>query len=125
MLAGFGDRAERRAGLMEWDYGEYDGVTTAEIRKDRPGWTVWSDGVPDGETVDDVGTRADRVVAEAREADGDVLMFSHGHFLRVLAARWVGLPAADGRRLALGPASISVLGWERETPVVVHWNRQD
>jgi broad specificity phosphatase PhoE len=124
VLAGFGDRAERRAGLMEWDYGAYDGVTTAEIRKDRPGWTVWSDGVPDGETVEDVGARADRVVAEVREADGDVLLFSHGHFLRVLAARWVGLTPADGRRLALGPASISLLGWERETPVVVHWNSQ-
>lgn len=123
-LAGFGDRAERREDLVEWDYGDYDGVTTAEIRTDRPRWTVWADGVPNGETVDDVGRRADRVVAEARAGQGDVLVFSHGHFLRILAARWIGLPPADGRRLALGPASISVLGWERETPVIVRWNDQ-
>ncbi len=123
-LCGFGERAERRDDLVEWDYGDYDGVTTAEIRTGRPGWTVWSDGVPNGETLDHVGLRADRVVAEAREAGGDVLLFSHGHFLRILAARWVGLPPGDGRRLALGPGSLSVLGWERETPVVVRWNDQ-
>ena len=123
-LAGFADRAERRDDLMEWDYGDYDGVTTADIRKERPGWTVWADGVPNGESVHDVGRRADAVIAELRDAGGDVLLFSHGHFLRVLAARWVGLSPADGRRLALGPGSISVLGWERETPVIVRWNDQ-
>ncbi len=121
-LVGFADRAERSDDLTEWDYGDYDGVTTAEIRRDRPGWTVWADGVPNGESVDDVGRRADRVVARARDADGDVLLFSHGHFLRILAARWVGLAPADGRRLSLDPGSVSVLGWERETPVVVRWN---
>jgi broad specificity phosphatase PhoE len=121
-LVGFGDRAERSDDLMEWDYGAYDGVTTADIRKDRPGWTVWADGVPDGETVEQVGARADRLLARAREAGGDVLLFSHGHFLRVLAARWVGLAPADGRLLALGPGSVSVLGWERENPVIVTWN---
>lgn len=121
-LVGFGERAERWDDLMEWDYGDYDGVTTAEIRKDRPGWTVWADGAPDGETVEEVGERADRVIAAAREAAGDVLAFSHGHFLRVLAARWVGLGPVDGRRLALGPGSVSVLGWERENPVIVTWN---
>ena len=123
-LAGFADRAERRDDLMEWDYGDYDGVTTPDIRKDRPGWTVWADGVPNGETVGDVGRRADRVLAEVRDSDGDALLFSHGHFLRILAARWIGLPPDDGRRLALGPASLSVLGWERETPVIVRWNDQ-
>lgn len=123
-LTGFADRAERRDDLMEWDYGDYDGVTTPEIRKDRPGWTVWADGVPNGEAVDDVGRRADRLLAEVRDSDGDVLLFSHGHFLRILAARWIGLPPGDGRRLALGPGSVSVLGWERETPVIVRWNDQ-
>ena len=121
-LVGFADRAEPCDDLMEWDYGDYDGVTTAEIRTERPGWTVWADGVPNGETVDDVGRRADRAVGRAREAGGDVVLFSHGHFLRILAARWVGLSPADGRRLALGPGSVSVLGWERETPVIVSWN---
>ena len=122
VLVGFGDRAERRDDLMEWDYGASDGVTTVDIRKERPGWTVWADGVPGGESVAEVGARADRVIAEARAAGGDVLLFSHGHLLRVLAARWVGLAPVDGRRLALGPGSVSVLGWERETPVIVTWN---
>lgn len=121
-LAGFAERAERCDDLVEWDYGAYDGVTTAEIRKDRPGWTVWADGAPDGETVAEVGGRADKVLAQVREASADVLLFSHGHFLRVLAARWVGLAPADGRLLALGPGSVSVLGWERENPVIVTWN---
>ncbi len=121
-LAGFAERAERCDDLVEWDYGAYDGVTTAEIRKDRPGWTVWADGAPDGETVAEVGGRADKVLAQVREASADVLLFSHGHFLRVLAARWVGLAPADGRLLALGPGSVSVLGWERENPVIDTWN---
>ncbi len=121
-LGGFAERAERCDDLMEWDYGAYDGVTTAEIRKHRPGWTVWADGAPDGETVAEVGGRADKVLAQVREASADVLLFSHGHFLRVLAARWVGLAPADGRLLALGPGSVSVLGWERENPVIDTWN---
>ena len=121
-LAGFAERAERCDDLVEWDYGAYDGVTTAEIRKHRPGWTVWADGAPDGETVAEVGGRADKVLAQVREASADVLLFSHGHFLRVLAARWVGLAPADGRLLALGPGSVSVLGWERENPVIDTWN---
>jgi broad specificity phosphatase PhoE len=121
-LAGLGDAAERTDDVLEWDYGLYDGRTTAEIRAERPGWTLWSDGVPEGETAAEVGVRADRVIERLRACPGDSAVFSHGHFLRVLAARWVGLPPAGGRLLALGPASISVLGWEREQPVLARWN---
>ena len=121
-LAGFGGTAEACDDLVEWDYGEYEGRTTEEIRIGRPGWTLWADGVPRGESAADVGRRADRVIERARAAAGDVLLFSHGHLLRVLAARWVGLPPAGGRLLALGAGACSALGWERETPVVVRWN---
>ena len=124
-LAGFGERADPCDDLQEWDYGDYEGKTTEEIRAVRPGWTIWHDGVPGGETAADVGRRADRVIERARSADGDVLLFSHGHFLRVLAARWVGLPPAGGRLLALRAGGISALGWERETPVVSSWNLAD
>ena len=122
-LAGLGDVAEIRPDLMEWDYGEYEGRTTHEIRTEWPGWTLWSDGVPGGEGAEHVAARADRIVAEARRAGGDVALFSHGHLLRVLAARWIGLPAQEGRSLALETATISVLGFERETPVIVRWNQ--
>ena len=122
-LAGLGDVAEIRPDLMEWDYGEYEGRTTHEIRTQRPGWTLWFDGVPGGEGAEHVAARADRIVAEARRAGGDVALFSHGHLLRVLAARWIGLPAKEGRSLALETATISVLGFERETPVIVRWNQ--
>jgi broad specificity phosphatase PhoE len=122
-LAGLGDAAEVREDLKEWDYGEFEGRTTPDIRADRPGWMLWSDGVPGGETAEAVGVRADRVLAEAREIGGAVALFSHGHFLRVAAARWIELPPEIGRRLALGTATISVLGYERETPVIVRWNR--
>jgi broad specificity phosphatase PhoE len=121
-LAGLGDRAEIVDGLREWDYGAYEGRRTVDIRKERPGWGLWRDGVPDGETVEDVGRRADRVIELARAAGGDVALFAHGHVLRVLGARWIGLPADHGARLALSTASISVLGWERETAVVERWN---
>lgn len=121
-LAGMGDRAEPCPDLMEWDYGEYEGMTTDEIRAGRPGWTVWSEGVPGGESAADVGRRADRVIERVRSAGGDVVCFSHGHFLRVLSARWVGLPPVGGRLLALRPGAVSTLGWERETPVVSLWN---
>lgn len=119
-LAGFAD-AEPRDELMEWDYGDYEGRKTVDIRKERPGWTVW-EGVPNGESPEQVGGRADRAVEEIRGVDGDVLVFSHGHFLRVLAARWVGLPAREGRVLALDSAALSVLGYEREQSVVRLWN---
>ena len=121
-LAGFGDRALQRDELMEWDYGAYEGRTTAEIREERPGWTLWSDGVPKGETVEQVGKRVDRVLDEVRAADGDALVFAHGHLLRVLAARWLGLEPEAGRLFALDPATLSTLGWERETAVVERWN---
>jgi broad specificity phosphatase PhoE len=121
-LAGFGDVAEVREELAEWDYGEYDGRTTAEIRAERPEWFLWRDGAPGGERPEDVGRRADRVIAELRAVDGDVLVFGHGHQLRVLAARWLDLEPADGRLFALSTASLSILGYERETSVLWRWN---
>ncbi|HEV3479545.1 MAG TPA: histidine phosphatase family protein [Gaiellaceae bacterium] len=114
--------AEPRDELREWDYGAYEGRKTVEIREDRPGWTLWRDGVPDGETAAEVAERADRLIDELRAVPGDVLVFGHGHLLRVLAARWLGLEPEAGRLLALGTATISVLGYERETPVIRIWN---
>jgi probable phosphoglycerate mutase len=108
--------------LHEWDYGAYEGLTTAQIQAELPGWTIWTGEVPGGETLAVVGARADRVLAEVASADGDVAIFSHGHFLRVLAARWVGLEPATGAVLALDPATISILGHEHERPVVREWN---
>ena len=121
-LAGFGERVETTDDLLEWDYGEDEGRTTPEIREDRPGWTIWADGPRGGETGDEVATRVDRVIARVRGADDDVLVFAHGHVLRVLAARWIGEPPAAGRFLELGTATVSVLGWERETPTIERWN---
>jgi probable phosphoglycerate mutase len=108
--------------LREWDYGEYEGRTTAEIRESVPGWTVWTGRCPGGETAADVGERADRVLLRLTEVTGVAAVFSHGHFLRVLAARWLGLPAVDGRLLALHTGTVSVLGHERETRVIELWN---
>jgi broad specificity phosphatase PhoE len=122
-LAGLGDVAERREELMEWDYGAYEGRETVDIREERPGWTLWRDGVPDGETIAQVQTRVDLVIAQLRSVAGDAAVFAHGHLLRVLAARWLGLEPAAGRLFALDPATISILGYERETPVVRMWNR--
>ena len=109
--------------LMEWDYGAYEGRTTPEIREERPGWLLWNDGVPGGEAIAEVGGRADRVIAELREADGDALLFAHGHVLRVLTARWLGLEPDAGRLFALDPATLSTLGYEHETAVLRLWNR--
>jgi probable phosphoglycerate mutase len=109
--------------LMEWDYGAYEGRTTVDIRKERPGWSLWLDGVPDGETAAQVGERVDRVIAELGSIDGDALLFAHGHLLRVLAARWLGLEPDAGRLFALDPATLSTLGYERETPVMQLWNQ--
>jgi probable phosphoglycerate mutase len=121
-LAGFGDVVLERDDLQEWDYGAYDGRTTAEIRAERPGWTLWRDGVPGGETPAEVGARADRVIAELRSADGDVAVFAHAHLLRVLAARWIDLDPSAGGRFALDTASVSILGHHRETAVIQLWN---
>ncbi len=120
-LAGF--VADPEPDLMEWDYGDYEGLTTPEIRETRPGWNLWEDGVPDGERASDVGRRADRVIERARRCDGPTLCVAHGHFLRVLAARWIGLPPVAGRLLVLFPGAICVLGDERGTAVIELWNR--
>jgi broad specificity phosphatase PhoE len=108
--------------LLEWDYGDYEGRTTVAIRRDRPGWDLFDDGVPGGETIDQVAARADRVVARVRAGAGDAVCVAHAHLLRVLAVRWLGVAPAAARYLVLGPASLSVLGWERDQPVVEHWN---
>jgi probable phosphoglycerate mutase len=121
-LAGFGDKAQVRQDLMEWDYGEYEGRTTDEIRAERPGWVIWSDGTPGGERAEDVGARADRVLVEVRAVDGDVAVFAHGHLLRVLAARWLDLPPDRGRSFGLATGSLAVLGYERQIPVLLRWN---
>lgn len=121
-LAGFGDQAVVEPNLREWDYGDYEGITTADIRESRPGWTVFGDGCPGGETVEEVGTRIDLVIARVRQSSGQVLAFAHGHSLRVLAARWLELPPAGGAHFTLGTATVSVLGWERDVPTVDRWN---
>src|SRR4051794_39431653 len=121
-LAGLGPEARVSDDLREWDYGDYEGRRTAEIRREVPGWTVWRDGTPGGERASDVGARADRLIEQARAAGGEIGLFSHGHMLRVLTARWLGLDPADGRLLALAPATISILGYEREQPVIIRWN---
>jgi probable phosphoglycerate mutase len=121
-LAGYGEVALVEPDLQEWDYGAYEGRTTAEIRAERPGWTLWDRGVPGGETIDEVAARADRVIARAAAAGGDVALFAHGHLLRVLGARWIGLPGSAGGGLALDTTSVSVLGLERERRVIRHWN---
>jgi len=121
-LAGCGDRARIDDDLQEWDYGDYDGLTTDEIREARPGWSLWRDGCPGGESAAEVGARADRVVARVRDGAGDTLAFAHGHLLRVLAARWLGLEPEAGALLALTTATVSLLGWERDQAVVRRWN---
>ena len=120
-LAGFAG-AEPTDDLMEWDYGTDEGLTTTQIRARAPGWTLWRDGVPGGETIGQVRRRVERVIARVRAADGDALVFAHGHVLRVLAARWLGLPARDGRIFRLDAATLSVLGYEHEWPAVDLWN---
>lgn len=121
-LAGLADEAQTTEALLEWDYGEYEGITTKEIRAGRPDWYLWRDGCPSGETAEDVGARVDPLIAELRAAEGDVALFAHGHLLRVLTARWLGLPPQDGRLFALSTATLSALGYERETEVIRRWN---
>jgi broad specificity phosphatase PhoE len=121
-LAGFGAAAQERDDLLERDYGVYEGLTTAEIREKEPGWNVWTADLVGGETIAQVATRADRVLAELRAASGNGLVFSHGHLLRVLAARWLGLDGSAGALFALDPATVSVLGYENDGAVLRTWN---
>jgi broad specificity phosphatase PhoE len=121
-LAGFPDAVVDEQ-LVELDYGEYEGRTTAEIRNERPDWFLWRDGTPGGESLDDAGRRADAVIARIANLGGDVLLFGHGHFSRVLGARLVGLPAADGRLLILGPGSLSIVGSEHDERAIRIWNQ--
>lgn len=123
-LAGFGAVAQVDTDLVEWDYGDYEGKTTREILRDRPGWELFRDGCPGGEMPADAATRADRVIARIRAQGGNVLLFSSGHILRMLGARWVGLPPAGGACLLLGTASLSSLGYEHDAsePVIRTWN---
>jgi probable phosphoglycerate mutase len=124
-LAGFGERAAVLAEAIEWNYGEYEGVRTADIQRARPGWDLFRDGCPGGEDAAQVGARADRVIARIRAVAGDVALFSSAHFLRVLAARWLGLDPAGGRHFILGTAAVSILGYEHNNlaePVIRLWN---
>lgn len=121
-LAGLGARAQVEPDLVEWDYGEVEGRTTAELRAEIPGWSIWDGPVPGGETIEQVAARADRVIARARAADGDVALFAHGHILRILAARWCEWRPRAGKRLPLDTSTVSVLGWEHEYPTLRVWN---
>ena len=120
-LAGFSG-AHVEHDLVEWDYGDYEGITTLEIRETVPGWTVWTHPTPGGESAAQVSTRLDRVIGKARAHGGRVLLFGHGHALRALTARWLGQPVDEGRYFRLDTATVSVLGYERETPVILRWN---
>jgi broad specificity phosphatase PhoE len=122
-LAGYAEQARVRPDLEEWDYGRYEGLTSQQIQALQPNWSLWRDGCPGGETAEDVGRRADRVLAEVRSVDGDVLIFAHGHVLRVLAARWLGEPPEGGRHYALQTATVSVVGYEHADPVIRLWNQ--
>lgn len=121
-LAGFGDGATTDDALFEWDYGDYEGVTTAEIQETVPGWSLFVQGCPGGESAADVGARVDPLVDAARSGQGNWLFAAHGHVLRVVGARWVGLPPEDGVLLNLGTAAVCVLGFEHDRPVITHWN---
>ncbi|CAN5224591.1 histidine phosphatase family protein [soil metagenome] len=123
-LAGYGDVAEIDRDLVEWNYGEYEGLRTPDIRKTRPGWQVFRDGCPGGESIAEVAARADRVIAKVRAVPGDCLVFSSGHLLRILAARWLGLDPLIGQHLFLSTATLSILGYEhdRDRPVIKLWN---
>ncbi len=121
-LAGYGDVAQVDPNLQEWNYGEYEGHTTAEILKQRPGWSLWRDGVPGGETIEQVAIRAEAVLDRATKAGGDVALFAHGHILRILTACWLDLPPFDARLFALATATVSTLGYERDTCVISTWN---
>jgi probable phosphoglycerate mutase len=121
-LAGLGGQAQVREDLVEYDYGDYEGITTDEIRSERPGWSLWRDGAPNGEQPDDVGARADRIIAEALAVDGDVALVAHGHILRVVGARWIEQPASFAGRFGLRTGALCTLGVERDVRVIRSWN---
>ena len=121
-IAGYEDVAQVEPNLREWSYGDIEGRTTAEVRQERPGWSLWDDGPPNGESVEQVAARAQTVIARAGTAGGDVLLFAHGHILRILTACWLGLPPVRARHFALGTASVSMLGNERESRAMLRWN---
>jgi broad specificity phosphatase PhoE len=120
--AGFAGQGLPDENIVEWDYGVYEELTTAEIRETDPGWSVWTSPIDGGETVEDVGRRADLAIERCLAAPGPVVVFAHGHFLRIMTARWMGLPVGAGRHLSLGTATVSTLGWERQTRVLQVWN---
>jgi probable phosphoglycerate mutase len=122
-LAGYGDQVQLTDDLREWDYGAYEGRRTVDIQKERPGWLLWKDGVPGGETAQKVGERARRVIERAVVADGDVALFAHGHILRVLGGCWLGLGPTGGQLLALGTAALCRLGYEHDYRVIHVWNQ--
>jgi broad specificity phosphatase PhoE len=121
-LAGWGDRAEPLDDLREWNYGEFEGLTTIEIRKQIPGWTIWTHGPKGGETPVEVGGRAERVLERVSPIEGDILLFGHGHMLRIVASQWIGIGVEGGSKLRLETGTISTLGYERETRVILAWN---
>lgn len=121
-LAGLGHQALEEPALLEWDYGDYEGLTSARIHQDRPGWTIFEHGAPGGETPEQVGARADAVIARLVAARGPCVVFAHGHLLRVLGARWIGLPPSEGARLGLSTATLSVLGVEHDRRAIARWN---
>ena len=121
MLAGFKD-FEIRDELFEWRYGQYEGITTDEIHRTDPGWTVFDGVIPDGETSEEVTARAQKIIADIRELEGNIALFSHGHYLRAFAACWLGMSAAEGRYFKLGTAALSILGYDRKTPAIEVWN---
>jgi probable phosphoglycerate mutase len=123
-LVGLGAQAEVEPNLIEWDYGQYEGITSAQIHETVPGWTVWTGTVPGGDTIDQVAARADAVIERALAADGDTIVFAHGHILRLLTARWCQLDPAEGCRFVLDPATLCVLGWEHESRAILQWNNR-
>jgi broad specificity phosphatase PhoE len=121
-LAGLGAAAKTEPDLVEWNYGRYEGLTPKQIHEGAPGWLIFRDGCPDGESAEQVGARVDRVIGRARAAEGDVALFAHGHVLRVLAARWIGLPASAGQHFLLDTGTLCVLGFYRDVPALRVWN---
>jgi len=121
-LAGLGDRAEIEPDLKEWNYGEYEGLTPQQIQAIRPGWLIFTDGCPGGESPEQVGQRLDRLISGVRAVEGHVALFGHGHALRTFAARWLGLPVTEGRRFLLDPGTLNIMSYYRGIPAVKQWN---